>query len=264
MSETANFCLACGQPAATPPSVSETPAGRTSASLPLGGYLKTGWELFDRYHGLFIGYIVVLFVIAFALGQIPYIGDLAYFTISNPLYIGLFIVTAKLLQKHPVQFSDFFLGFRFFVPLLLVSLALLLVCLICSLPVLLVGVLANFLIGQMAGMVLLILLVLLLICLASGFMFVSPLVIDRRLDRWKALKLTYETLSPRWLGAIGFLLLLFLINMAGAFCLVIGLLVTLPVSMCALTAAYADIFGLQSDYGEGFPDKVVSDKSPGV
>jgi len=248
-----------------PTSVSETTAGSTSSSLPLGSYLKTGWRLVKRYPGGFIGYTVVLFVISIILGLIPVIGNLAYSVICGPLHMGLFIVTAKLMQGHRAQFSDFFLGFRFFVPLLLVLLLVGLFFLICIIPVALVGALAIFFLGEMAGMVLMApLVLLLLICLSSAFMFVYPLVIDRRLGCWTALKLAYDTLSPRWLGVIGFLLLFLLINMAGAICLVIGLLVTLPVSMCALTAAFADIFGLQSDYGEGFPDNVVSNKSPGV
>ena len=37
-----------------------------------------------------------------------------------------------------------------------------------------------------------------------------------------------------------------LLNLAGAVALGVGLLVTIPLSFCAVTAAYADIFGFQS------------------
>ncbi len=52
------------------------------------------------------------------------------------------------------------------------------------------------------------------------------------------------------------------INLAGAVALGIGLLVTVPLTCCTVTAAYADIFGLQSDYSVNFPDNVVSDNQP--
>jgi hypothetical protein len=53
-----------------------------------------------------------------------------------------------------------------------------------------------------------------------------------------------------------FLLLLMLINLAGALLLGLGLLVSVPLTACAITAAYADLFGLQSVYSEDFPDNV--------
>jgi len=37
-----------------------------------------------------------------------------------------------------------------------------------------------------------------------------------------------------------------LLNLAGAIALGVGLLVTIPLSFCAVTAAYAEIFGLQT------------------
>jgi hypothetical protein len=37
-----------------------------------------------------------------------------------------------------------------------------------------------------------------------------------------------------------------LLNLAGALLLGLGLLVTIPVSFCTLTVAYADLFGLEA------------------
>jgi hypothetical protein len=58
--------------------------------------------------------------------------------------------------------------------------------------------------------------------------------------------LSRHTLNPRWFGFFAFMLLLVLLNLAGALLLGVGLLVTIPVSFCAVTVAYAEIFGLQS------------------
>ena len=141
-----------------------------------------------------------------------------------------------MLQGHTPQFSDFFLGFRFFVPLLLTAL---------------VG-------GGLTGIGFLLLVipgVYLLVC----YLFASSLVVDRRLDFWPALELSRRTVNPIWFGMFAFVLLLILLNLAGIVALGIGLLVTVPLTCCTVTVAYADIFGLQSDYSENFPDNIVSE-----
>ena len=239
MLETASFCPACGHPASQPPSMSSE---RTTASLPLGEYLKTGWDLFKRYPGWYIGFCLAYVAIEMVLAFIPWIGRVASFVIGPALLMGNFIVSAKLLQGHTPQFSDFFLGFRFFFPLLLTAL---------------VGALLTsigFLLLIIPGIYLLI-----------GYIFASSLVVDRRLDFWAALELSRRTVNPIWFGMFGFLLLLMLINLAGIVALGIGSLVTIPVTMCTLTAAYADLFGLQSDYSEDFPDNLPSEAgTPGA
>ncbi len=234
MLESAQFCPACGRQATQPISVPE-PSGRTSASLPLGAYLKTGWGLFLNYPGGFIGFFLIYLVIQTVLHFIPWLGGVASFMIGPPLLMGNFIVTAKLLQGRSPQFGDFFLGFRFFVPLLLTAL---------------VG-------GGLTGIGFLLLLIP-GVYLLVGYLFASSLVVDRRLDFWPALDLSRRTVHPIWFGMFAFLLLLVLLNLAGAVALGIGLLVTVPLTCCTVTAAYADIFGLQSDYSEDFPDNIMA------
>lgn len=237
--EGASFCPACGQPVAQAPSVVIPAGGRTAAPLPLGEYLKTGWRLFVSYPGGFIGFFLVYLVIQVALHFIPYIGGVAGFVVGPALIMGNFIVSAKLLQSRTPQFSDFFLGFRFFVPLLLAALV-------------------GGLLTAIGFFLLVIPGVYLMVC----YIFASSLVVDRRLDFWPALELSRRTVHPLWFSMFGFLLLLIIVNIAGAIALGIGILVTIPVTMCAVATAYADIFGLQSDYSESFPDNVAADTEP--
>jgi zinc-ribbon domain len=245
--ESDQFCPVCGYPADQPPAPSETSTPRTSSSLPLGQYLKTGWGLFMQYPGGFIGFFLIYLLIQMVLhfsaaaggpAAVSIVGALATFAIGPAMMMGNFIVSAKLLQNHTPQFSDFFLGFRFFVPLLLTGLV--------------VGVLTC--IGTMF-------LIIPGIYLMVAYVFATSLVVDRRLDFWPALELSRKTVQPIWFGMFGFFLLVLLLDLVGIVALVIGLLVTVPVTMCAVTAAYADIFGLQSDYSEAFPDNTPSQAS---
>ena len=216
-------CPACGQPTDSPPPLFEPSPARAPESLPLGDYFKTGWGLFKQYPGGFVGFCLLYLVIQAALHAIPYVGAVASLAVSTPLLMGNFIVSAKLLQGQPPEFRDFFAGFQYFLPLLLLSLV------------------AGLFIGLGT-----ILLIIPGVYLAVAYLFASYLVIDRGLDFWPAMELSRHTVHPRWFGYFAFVLLVVLLNLAGAMALGVGLLVTIPVSFCTVTVVYADIFGLQS------------------
>ena len=218
-----SHCPACGQPTDSPPPLLEPSPARTPESLPLGDYFKTGWGLFKQYPGGFVGFCLLYLLIQAALHSIPYVGAVASFAVSTPLLMGNFIVSAKLLHGQTPEFRDFFAGFQYFLPLLLLSLV------------------AGLFIG--IGTLLLIIPG---VYLLVAYMFASYLVVDRRLDFWPAMELSRRTVNPRWFGYFAFVLLVVLLNLAGAVALGVGLLVTIPLSFCAVTAAYADIFGFQS------------------
>jgi hypothetical protein len=223
-------CPTCGHPANSPPPIFEPSPVPTRASLPLGEYVKTGWGLFMQYPGGFAGFCLLCLVIQLVFRVIPILGPVASFAVTTPLLIGNFMVSAKLLQGQPPEFRDFFAGFQYYLPLLLLSLV------------------AGLFIG--IGTLLLIIPG---IYLAVAYLFASCLVVDRRLDFWPAMELSRLSVNPRWFGYFAFTLLLALLNLAGAIALGVGLLVTIPLSFCTLAAAYADLFGLQSDYTPEVP-----------
>ena len=223
-------CPACGQPTDSPPPLLKPSLARAPESLPLSDYFKTGWGLFKLYPGGFVGFCLVNLVIQLALSRIPSGGVVASAVVSTPLLMGNFIVSAKLLQGQTPDFRDFFAGFQFFLPLLLLSLV------------------AGLFIG--IGTILLLVPG---VYLAVAYLFASNLVVDRRLDFWPAMELSRRTINPRWFGYFAFMLLVALLNLAGALLLGLGLLVTIPLSFCTVTAAYADLFGFQSDYTQEVP-----------
>ena len=171
---TAGFCPACGQPASQPPSGSAVSTRPAAPALPLGEYLKRGWDLFKRYPGGFVGFFLLYFVMQIVLHLIPLVGSVASFAVGPALIMGNFIVGAKLLQNHTPKFSDFFLGFRFFIPLLLTAM---------------MG-------GALTGIGLLLLIIPGLYLMVS-YLFAASLVIDRRLDFWPALELSRRTVQPQ-------------------------------------------------------------------
>jgi hypothetical protein len=221
-------CPACGQPTPFSSPRHDFSPPRIPQSLPLGNYIKVGWELFKHYPCGFIAFCLLNICINVILNTIPFLGPCASLALTPSLVMGNFIVAARLLQGQTPQFGDFFSAFSCFWPLLLVSL------------------ISSILIA--IGMALLIIPGVYLIV---GYLFASCLVVDRALDFWPAMELSRRTVTPLWFGFFAFVLLLTVMNLAGALLLGLGLLATIPISFCALTVAYDDLYGFQSDYTQG-------------
>ena len=80
------------------------------------------------------------------------------------------------------------------------------------------------------------------IYLFIAWFFTLPLVIDKRLDFWPAMRLSRKTISKHWWKFLGFLLVLGVFNLAGVMACCVGFFVTFPISLAALMYAYEDVF----------------------
>jgi predicted Ser/Thr protein kinase len=78
--------------------------------------------------------------------------------------------------------------------------------------------------------------------LLVAWFFTLPLVIDKRIEFWPAMRLSRCAISKHWFNFLWFLIVLGLFNLAGLMVCLIGVLVTIPVSIAALMYAYEDIF----------------------
>ena len=188
----------------------------------IGDYFSRGWEIFSGYIGEFIGYFLIYGIIIFALNFVPIIGGIAGIVIAGPLLAGFFIVAFKRMQNQAAEFGDFFLGFNRFLPFFLV----------------------NLVTGLFVGLGF-ILLIIPGIYLAVSYTFALPLIVDRDLDFWQAMEASRKVVTRDWFNVFVLVLLLFLLNLAGAIVLLIGLIFTVPFTYCITAAAYEDIFGLE-------------------
>jgi len=196
-----------------------------SYAVKIGDYIGTGWETFKKNPGGFVGFTLVVFLINVAVAKINQsaspVGTLISLLVSGPLNAGFLIVAFKLLKNRATTFGDFFRGFNNFLPLFLVSLV------------------SSVMIG--IGFVLLLLPG---IYLAVAYTFALPLVLEKKMNFWDAMEFSRKLISKNWFSFFGFAFVLVLVNLAGGLLLGVGLLVTIPLSVCAIAAAYADIVGL--------------------
>jgi hypothetical protein len=202
----------------------------------LGNYFSRGWEIFKPKAPMFVLYTLLLVMAQVVLALLPFpiganseepvpggIGNLIFNIISPALGAGYYFVAFQVARGRGAVFGDFFLGFNKFLPLFLTSLI--------SALLIFLGTLALILPG---------------IYLAVAYLFAQPLVVDKNAGFWQAMEISRKLVTKKWFSFLALVISLVLMNIAGALLLGIGLLVTLPLSVCIVSAAYEDIVGLNA------------------
>lgn len=173
-------------------------------------YLRKGVRIFQKKPEYYLLY-TALFLAAMPLGG---------FLFAGPLGAGFFITAHRLNNGRSIQLDHFFDGFRNFIPLFLVIWV--------SAFFVFLGSLAFIIPG---------------IYLSVGYSFAMFFIIFGKIDFWEAMKLSRKLVSREWFSIFGLTLVLGLINFVGALAFGVGLLFSIPISYCALYAAFDDIVG---------------------
>lgn len=237
--------------------------------LDIGGCISSGWTLLKNNFGLLFVGVLIYFLIEGAmagLGSIPIIGPLfsiANLFIAGPLMGGVFYIFIQAIRGQPAEIGDVFAGFRkaflqlflgYLVPALLIGL--------CMIPFLI------FLVIDIARVVatahaaspdpgtiirvfenqLPIVLPVFLICLIPAvylqisWLFTLPLIVDRQMDFWPAMKTSWKMVNKHWWLVFGLFILVSLLNVVGMLLCCIGVLFTVPIGLGALMYAYETVF----------------------
>lgn len=78
--------------------------------------------------------------------------------------------------------------------------------------------------------------------LVGLYMFVIPLIVDRRLGALEAMRTSFQTLRPQMWMALIFMLVVGLVSGAGAIACGVGALVTMPLGILAIAITYRNFF----------------------
>jgi len=260
----------------TPPPLSGTtgPAGLAGGDYELDilGCITNGWELVKNNMGvLFVGALIYLLIEGAigGLSSIPLIGSLfsiANFIISGPLIGGVFYLFIRAIRQEPAEVGDVFSGFRRgFGQLFLGTLVCSLLIGVCMLPFIIIFLVKFFpLIGHLQQLqsgtppdretvvalesIFLTTLPVLLVCaipaiyFSVSWKFTLPLILDKELDFWTAMKASRKQVGKHWWSVFGLTILISLLNVAGMLLCCVGLLFTFPIGIAALMFAYETIF----------------------
>jgi serine/threonine protein kinase/capsular polysaccharide biosynthesis protein len=198
--------------------------------LDIGSCLRRGWALVRSDFWPLVAITALVLVLYGAAGSVGSVSRSSSSTevsawglgllMCGPLMGGLYLHFLKKIRGGRVRVETAFSGFS-----------------------------SSFLQLVLAGFVTDVLMLLGLFCcilpgiyLFVAWFFTLPLVIDKRLDFWPAMRVSRKTISKHWWKFLGFLIVLALVNLAGIMACFVGFFVAFPVSLAALMYAYEDIF----------------------
>jgi uncharacterized membrane protein len=244
-------------------------------------FLNRGWQIFSANAGGFIGFLCLMTVILCGLNFIPVVGLIVAGILVPMFQAGFFFVAFKISQGSPVQFGDFFKGFKntYFLNLFLVNLVqnifggFLGLVSVVSFGLLLYNFLrrmfylyldSSFDLGEVSELpelpelpippilipILLVLGLLSLfaiIYLGVSYTFTIPLVVDKKIGFWAALETSRQLITKKWWAFFAFSLVIFSINLVGFLVGFVGSILTIPFTINAIAAAYESIVGLSND-----------------
>lgn len=169
--------------------------------------LQEGWQLFKIQPLYAIGYSG--FIISLELLFLIYLKEFAVLFsvfLAGPLFSGYYLVANKLKMNEEVKYEDFFKGFFYYIPIILI-----------------------WLIGQILVSIGLVLLVIPGVYLLVGYSMAILLHIFGGLDFWDSMEYSRRLVTVQWWKFFLLALILIGLNLVGAM-LFVGLLVTIPLS----------------------------------
>jgi hypothetical protein len=253
---------------------------RSEYEVDISGFIGQAWELFKQEPGKYIGYslvVIVIYLIEQVFGNmfdpeklsggyqdyssgIFWIQLLVLLVISIflslltiPLYAGVNVVGFKQMSDQEVKFGDFFHGYHYWASLIASALAQgVIVFIVIGIAViagsLVLGMFWNtsqHLIATLLIMLIIVLSLVSLIYIAVIYIFSQMLIIDRRFGFWQSMEMSRKVVTQRWFSVFALMIVTGLLNLLGAVALIVGLLVTFPLSYLTLSVAYREIFGLE-------------------
>ncbi len=228
-----------------------------------GEYISQGFNIFGKYVGGFIGFIIIYIVITSFLGVIPLLGQLISMVVAPPLIMGIYIVAHKIQNEEKPEFGDFFKGFDHFGQLVMTNLVMYLLILLACIPFMAAvfssGIMqavmsedpAEILDASSNFPVWSVVLLLPVFYLTFAYAWSNMFVVFFNVDFWTALEASRKVVTKKWLIIFLFLVVTTFIAMLGVVGFVIGIIVTVPVAMIAIYVAFADVTDLNREQEEG-------------
>ena len=194
---------------------------RRNVVIDIGGVISRGWALVMANMPVLVGATVLAWAIGIGIGFIPILGWAAGVLLGSVMHAGLFYMFIRRIRGEEVQLGDLFAGFyNALLPLIIAGL------LVSALTT------VGFLLCILPG-----------IYLAVWYVFVLPLVIDKKLDFWPAMEVSRQVVHKQWWSMFLLVLVMILIVCAGALACGVGLIIAVPLVVAALSYVYEDLFG---------------------
>ena len=214
--------------------------------------IKGGWETIKNNYWLFVGMTLV----AILIGSAVPLGILL-----GPMMCGLYMALFKTRRGEPIEFGTLFKGFDYFgqsvvaallhtIPIIAIvvpAYLLFYVSMFVSMaaagsgdepnPAAFMGVMFMFGLFWIAVM-------LVILFITIGCTFAYPLIVDRKMQGFDAVKLSFKAAFANFWRLLGMVLLTSLLSIAGLLVCYVGMFFVMPIGYAAIAKAYEQVFGL--------------------
>lgn len=213
--------------------------------------LKGGWNLIKGQYWL----VFAMCLVSWLIGSAIPMGIL-----MGPMMCGLFLTLFKIRRSEPFEFGTLFKGFDYFGPSVVATLLHIIPILAIVIPAYIffyvffvvamvaqggnepnpVAMLAIFAVLVLFWVVV----IGVVMVISIGFIFVYPLIVDRRMQGLDAVKLSFKAAMANFWRLLGLMALNFLVSLGGLLLCVFGIYFVIPVTYAASAIAYEQVFGL--------------------
>ena len=226
--------------------------------------IKDGWALVKDQYWLFVGMCLVTVLIGSAVPMGILMG---------PMMCGMYLAFFKRRRREPIEFGTLFKGFDFFGPSVIATLLHMVPIIAIAIPAYFVFYVSLILsmaaqsttdepnpaamlsVFIMFGLFWIVFLVIVII-ISIGFTFSYPLITDRKMQGFDAVKLSFKAAMANFWRLLGMIMLTFLLSIGGALLCYVGVFLVFPISYAAIAVAYEQVFGLHN------PNEAVSNLPP--
>ena len=201
-------------------------------------YISNGFELFKKEYGLFIGFSIVAGLMSGVASLIPIIGSLAQAVITGIINLGYFYVARKIKLGEKPEFEDFFKPFNAFGNIVGISLVVFILTLVGFLCLIIPG-----------------------IYLGVAWSLSLPIIyFYSGVGLWDSMEASRRVVTKNWWWFLLLFICIVLINIVGAICLLVGLLITIPVSHLIMYSAFDDIMKPDKETEPDNDEKILLDE----
>lgn len=216
--------------------------------------IKDGWAIIKERYWLFVGICLVGLLISSA---VP------LYILMGPMMCGINLCFFKQRRGQVVEFGDLFKGFDYFGPSLVATLLYIVPIMAIVVPAYIIfylGMIFSMVAQGQTGepspaaplamfvmfMLFILVIVVVLLLVSVGFTFSYALIVDRKLQGFDAVKLSFRAAFANFWRLFLMMLLNALLGLAGTLLCYVGVFLVLPIGYAAVDVAYEQVFGLHN------------------
>lgn len=212
--------------------------------------MKEGWELIKQDYWIFFAITLV--------GML--IGGISMYVLVGAMVCGIFYSYLQKIDGKPVVFDQLWKGFEWWLPGLIATIIMVVPMFIVLgfiyAPFIAAAVMGSKLseselMGLLLGAVAIdLVFIVVMICFHTLLMFTFPLMVDRNLGAFEAMKTSAKGVWKNLGGIAGFYGVAFVLSLVGALTCGLGTYFVLPIILAGTAVAYRKIFPKQNDYNQ--------------